>query len=284
MNLFVSLLFALVFSTSANSDEIDRILAKFDNVKYSHQYGELYCSLFGACDATELVELNTNKNDSIASQSAWERVAMTVPKEGGKKVYRPDAARLNWFIGFFEGRNRVSAPEWWRTIVLDARANRRDNIYPGKPKEQPYHRSELKWVKCPVDASVEENERVVTYRNGDDSIVIPEELLDRADSGELSCNISCVFTDDNCFVAVHDDVGYSHDVACLDRKSGKVVWASKACGCWWGGATGRHESWVSLVPTDDGRVFVFGSASVGLYAHGFDSSTGKTLVQFSNNY
>ena len=284
MNLFVSLLFALVFSTSANSDEIDRILAKFDNVKYSHQYGELYCSLFGACDATELVELNTNKNDSIASQSAWERVAMTVPKEGGKKVYRPDAARLNWFIGFFEGRNRVSAPEWWRTIVLGARANRRDNIYPGKPKERPYHRSELKWVKCPVDASVEENERVVTYRNGDDSIVIPEELLDRADSGELSCNISCVFTDSNCFVAVHDDVGYSHDVACLDRKSGKVVWASKACGCWWGGATGRHESWVSLVPTDDGRVFVFGSASVGLYAHGFDSSTGKTLVQFSNNY
>ena len=284
MNLIATLLFAIVISASTNSNGIARILAKFENVEYSHEYGELYRSLFTACDASELAALSANKNDSIATQSAWEQVAMTVPKEDGKKAYRPDAAKLNWFLGFFEGRNRVSAPAWWRTIVLDARANRRDNIYPGKPKEWPYHRSELKWVSCPTTASVTEDKRIVTYRNGDDSIVIPEELLDRADSGKLSCNISCTFTKTNCFVAVHDDVGSSHDVACLDRKTGNVVWKSKACGCWWGNATGQHESWVSLVPTDDGRVFVFGSASVGLYAHGFDASNGKTLLRFSNNY
>ena len=278
------LAFVVVFATPANSAEIDRILAKFDDVKHSRQYGDLYRSLFEACDPTELVELNASESDSIASQSAWERVTMTVPKEPDKKAYRPDAQMLNWFIGFFEGRNRLSAPEWWRTIVLDARANRRNNIYPGKPKEPLYHQSELKRVKCPVNASVEENDRVITYRNGDDSIVIPEQFFNRSDSGDLWCSISCVFTEESCFVAVHTDVGYSHDVACLDRKSGQVVWASKACGCWWGSATGVHKSWVSLVPTYDGRVFVFGSASIGLYAHGFDSSNGKTLVQFSSNY
>lgn len=87
-----------------------------------------------------------------------------------------------------------------------------------------------------------------------------------------------------CFVAVHNDVGNSPSVGCIDRDSSEVVWTSKACGCWRGGATGRHESWVSLVPTNDGRVFVFGSASVGFYAHSFNASTDKTLVQFSSKF
>jgi hypothetical protein len=103
-----------------------------------------------------LVTLNSNANDSIATQSAWETVTLTVPKEDGPKAYRPD--------------------------------------------------------------------------------------------------------------------------------SKKLVWKSEACGCWWGGASGIHESWVSLIPTVDGRVFLFGSASIGFYAHGFDASNGKPLVRFSNNY
>lgn len=286
MNLIASLLFAIVFSVPTHTDEITQILAKFDNVKYSDQYVELYRSLFSACDASELASLNANKNDSIATQSAWERFTMTVPKESAETFYRPDAAKLNWFVGFFEGRNRVPAPEWWRTIVLDARAVNRDAIYPGQPKERPYHRTKkLKWVSCPTHDSVEDNERVVTYRSGDNSIVIPEELMDRADGGDLlNSNISCVFTETNCFVAVHSNAGFAHDVACLDRKTGKVVWTSEACGCRWRGVTGIHESWLSLVPTDDGRVFVFGAASTGLYAHGFDASTGKTLLRFSSNY
>lgn len=266
------------------SDEIQRILAKYDQIKYSHQYGEFYRSLFAACDESDLSALSTNNNNSIATQSAWEIVAQTVPKEDGPKVYRPDSSKLEWYVGFFEGRNRIATPDWWRAVVIDARANRRNNIYPGEPKERPYHRSEIEGVTCPKDATITEKDRVVTYRANENWIVLPEELLDRSDDGSLWCNISCAFTNDHCFVAVHDDVGYSHDVACIDRKTGKIVWKSEACGCWWGGASGVHESWVTIVPTDDGRVFAFGSASIGFYAHGFDSSNGKTLVQFSNNY
>lgn len=273
-----------VLLTAPSSDEIERILAKYDDIKYSHQYGGFYRSLFVACDASDLVALNANKNDSIATQSAWEIVAQTVPTEKGPQVYRPDPTTLAWFVGFIEGRNRVAAPEWWRTVVLDARANRRNNIYPGEPQNRPYHRAKIEGVTCPEDASVIEKDRVVTYTSGMNSIVIPEELLRRADSGKLWCNISCAFTGRHCFVAIHGDVGYSHDVACIDRETNKILWKTEACGCWWGGASGIHESWVTVVPTNDGRVFVFGSASIGFYAHGFDASNGKTVVQFSNNY
>jgi len=284
MRTVVSALLPIALAVIPPSGEIKGVLERYSEIEYSHQYAEFYRSLFAVYEPSELRSLNISKNDSIATQSAWETVTLTVPVENGPKVYRPDAKKLAWFVGFFEGRNRIVAPEWWREVVLDARANRRNNIYPGKPKEGPYHRSGIEWVRCPVNATVTEEDRIVTYRSGDDSITLPEELLDRSDSGRLWCNISCTFTENNCFVAIHDDVGYPHDVSCIDRKTHEIVWTSKACGCWWGCSTGRHESGVSVVPTDDGRVFVFGAASIGFYAHGFGATNGKTLVHFSNNY
>jgi len=266
------------------SEKIQRLLGEYDNIEYSHQYVEFYRKLFAVCWKAELETLSTNKNDSIATQAAWEIVTLTVPEQNGPKAYRPNPKKLQWFIGFLEGRNRIVTPKWWREVVLDARANRRDNIYPGELKKRIYHRSDLKGVRCPVGASVTETDKTVTHRHGDDSITLPEELLCRADSGALWCNVSCTFTDERCFVAVHDNVGYSHDVACIDRKTGSIVRKSKACGCWWGGTTGQHHSWVTFVLSDDGRLFVFGSGSVGFYAHGFDGSNGKTLMRFSSNY
>lgn len=287
MNIAASGLLVLSLAFRCQADEVDKQLAKYDKIKNLHEYGDFYRTLFAACNGDKLAALVSNKNDSIATHSAWETVTLTVPEKEGAKVFRPDRNRLNWFVGFFEGRNRISVPEWWRTVVVDARANRRNNnnIYPGDPKQKPYRDvTPSILVRCPKNASVTEKDRVVTYTIGKNSIVIPEELLDRADSGELWCNISCAFTDGKCFVAIHDDVGYSHVVACIDRKTKNINWNSKACGCWWGSASGVHESWVALVPTDDGRLYCFGSASIGLYAHGFDTSNGKTLLRFSTNY
>ena len=284
MKLSVPGLIVALLAVCCQAQDINKQLAKYDKIEYESGYGEFYRSLFGACEGDELASLASCKNDSVATQSAWETVTRTVPEKAGREVYRPDKNMLYWFVGHFEGRNRISAPKWWRTIVLDARANRRRNIYPGEPKNRPYHRSKITGVACPINSSVIEKDKVVTYTSNKDSIVIPDKLFDRDDSGGLYCDISCVFTAQKCFVAIHGDVGYSHLVACIDRKTGDVDWKSEACGCWWGGSSGLSESWVSLVHTDDGRVFCFGSASIGFYAHAFDSSTGKTLLRFSNNY
>ena len=79
-------------------------------------------------------------------------------------------------------------------------------------------------------------------------------------------------------------MGLPHVLACVDRPSSDLVWQSEVCGCWWSGGTGIHESWVELKQTTDERVFVFGAASIGLYAHCFRASDGKSLLQFSSNY
>ena len=288
MKIFIVALLINVFSAAASGQDgnatVQQLLRKYADIKHPERYADFYRSLFDACRPSDLEVLLTHENDSIATQSAWQTVNLSVPVNEGPKVYRPDSQKLVWFLGFLEGRNRIVAPEWWRDVVTDARANRRNNIYSGNPKVQPYHGSGIEFVHCPTDASVDETKGAVTYRRGDESIVVPEELLERSDSGKLWCSISCCFTDDRCYVATHDNRGYPHSVACMDRKAKKIVWESRACGCWWWSTTGHDESWVSVVTTKDGRVFVFGAAGIGFYVHGFRSSDGKTLVCFSNNY
>ena len=297
--LFLSLLIFSVLPISNESEE-QQVVAEFAKQRPG-EFLAFYKSLFADCDDAQLVALTSIGNDSIATQAAWKRVHVSIracsgkaarqrsvtwaaPKEERRGMLPVDVSRLAWFVGFLEGRNRIVAPEWWRTIVLGSQANPQNRIYPGTPKKRPYHKTKLKWAKCPVDASLEEDERKsVTYRVGDDSILIPEKLVTRLDSGEVSGNISAAFTESHCFATVHSTVGYPHDVACIDRSTGKMVWTAKACGCWSGGYSGRGESCVELIPTKDGRVFVFGYSSIGIYVHGFDVATGKTIVRFTSH-
>lgn len=290
MRLTASLLVCLasgVASLDASDDDmINTIVKRLAEVDDPSEYPRLYRSLFSAAGADGLARLQTLPHDSVAIQSAWEAVTLTVPIESGNAVYRPDARKLNWFLGFLQGRARVSLPDWWRDVVLDVRAHRRDNFYVGLPKADPYRRTDVHSVTCPRNASVKKSGNSLLYQVGRDKITIPEELLDyyRDDYGELSCRISGCFTDKHCYLAIHDDAGYPHAVASVDRSSGDVIWKTKACGCWFWGTTGIHESWVSVVHTADDRVFVFGAASAGFYAHGFRASDGRSLMHFANNY
>jgi hypothetical protein len=255
-----------------------------DFVSNSRESQRAYRLLFARVGVRGLPRLQTIHNDSIALQSAWEAVALTVPVEQGKTVYQPDSQELNWFLGFLQARTKVSPPDWWRQVVLRARANRRDNILPDKTKTVPYHLAGIDRVRCPVNAAVEKDGDSLIYRVGADRISIPEEIQEGVDRGHFVDTASGCFTDKRVFLAVHDNIGYPHKVGCIDRSSGKLLWRASACGCWWDGASGHHESWVSVGATDDDRVFVFGAASVGFYLHGFRSSDRRSLVRFSSNF
>jgi len=274
----------LVSADGDDDAKIKEIVKRLGDTRYPNLYPEVYRLLFATAGVNGLARLQAHHDDSIAVQSAWEAVTLTEPVKDGDTVYRPNTQKLNWFLGFLEGRARLSPPDWWREAVLDARANRRSYIYPGEPKSLPYRRSEIGWVSCPKNASVKTTGHAVFYRVGADIIKIPEEILERCDSGELCCNLSGCFTDKHCFIAVHNDFGYPHKIACIERSSRKLVWKSTVCGCWWGMVSGQHRSWVSVVPTDDERVFVFGTATIGFYLHGFRATDGKSLVHFSSNY
>ena len=103
----------------ADDEKIEAIVKRLAEVKYPYEYPELYRSLFVA-GANGLTRLQTLANDSIAIQSAWEAVNLTVPLELGDRPYRPDSEKLHWFLGFLQGGARVSPPSWWREAVLTA--------------------------------------------------------------------------------------------------------------------------------------------------------------------
>jgi hypothetical protein len=150
--------------------------------------------------------------------------------------------------------------------------------------ESPYHGTGIEWVQCPSGAIIENKPNGIVYRVDDDFILVSNEVLDREDGDSLFGNLSGCFTKNSFFVTVHSDAGYPHTVSCINRQSLEVVWQTEAFGCFMGGTSGVHYSWVELVPTENGRVFLFGFACTGLYLECFDSETGDTLFHFSTGY
>jgi tetratricopeptide (TPR) repeat protein len=50
-----------------------------------------------------------------------------------------------------------------------------------------------------------------------------QSVLERCDSGELCCDLSGRFAAKYFFIAVHNNVGYPHKVACIERSSRKLI-------------------------------------------------------------
>jgi hypothetical protein len=263
--------------------ELKKLIAELAKATWSHEAEESYRALFAACGQSELSALRRSEDDSIAIQAAWREIALTIPEENGPQVYRPDKDKLRWFLGFLEGRGRIDSPKWWAEIVADMRAHRRSNIFSREWAGNPYHEAGVKFVRAPHGTTIKKDGNDYLLTIGGDSVKLPDEILEKSDDGELSGNFSGYFTPKRCFVAVHNDVGYQHTVACIDRSTGELVWRAKACGCFWGGATGIHESRVSVTLHED-RVVVFGAAHTGFYAHAFRAEDGKTIFRFSSGF
>ncbi|MEM9413375.1 MAG: hypothetical protein AAGA30_19860 [Planctomycetota bacterium] len=264
-------------------NEIEGVVTNFDGDRY--EYSNFYRQIFQIAESDLLPWLMRHENDSIALQSAWESVERSVPIEMGPATFTPGNEELVAFLQFAADRFNAPIPEWWRQLVVKSRANRRYNIYFFNDDiESPYHGTELEWVECPNNAILENKADGVVYRVDDDSILVSNETLDRDDSESLFGNLSGCFTTDLFFVTVHSDAGFPHTVSCIDRKSNDVIWQSEAFGCFIGGTSGIHYSWVELVPTNDNRIFLFGFACTGLYMECFDSRTGESLFHFSSGY
>jgi hypothetical protein len=255
------------------------------NAKDSFKAAGLYFLLFEKTRGAEGIRhLQHSQHDSIAIQAAWQEIKLSIPKDKAPAPYQPDKDRLKWFLAFFERRAKVTAPEWWAELLLGAKAYRRGNSYFGMPAKNPYHNAGIEDVNAPHDTTIRPDAESFRLTVGKDSIVLPREIVSKSDDGSPFVeNVSAAFTPAHCFVAVHDPVGSPHDVACINRSTGKLVWRAQACGDWWGSSTGYSESWVSVIVQDD-RVAVFGSSGIGVYAHAFRPDNGQTLFRFSTGF
>jgi hypothetical protein len=242
-----------------------------------------YRTLFKKLGPDGVHELLTHRNDSIALRAAWEEVNLTLPVKEPGEVLVVDRHKLDWFVGYLEGRVRVRAPEWWKEAMLGSKANRRDNVYPAIHERPFYHDTAVDFAKAPSGTTLVRTDGKLNLRIGTDAAVLPDEILRKDDAGKLSDNITALFTPSRCYVALHDDVGYPYQLVCIDRSSGHLKWKADAWGSYIGGASGPFSSRVAILEQDE-RVFVFGVATTGFHVEGFRSKDGSNLFRVSNSF
>jgi hypothetical protein len=202
---------------------------------------------------------------------------------------RPDHDKLVCFLGFLEGRARIRAPQWWADSLLDSRANRWDNIYPGAKTDSlydSYHNSGLDQVRAPRNTILKRNGDEIVLHVGTDVCPIPEDILGQkagTENGEeFFCNLSALMTAQRCFVAVHGFAGNPHELVCIERPSGKLLWKTRVWGNFWGDLEGQASMWVALIEHDN-RILVFGS-SLGMNVEAFRVTDGENLFRFATTY
>jgi hypothetical protein len=267
------------------AEDVKTLVQQIVTLQDPYRASERYRALFQKAGDGGIRTLELHPRDGVAIQAAWEEVRLTIAEKGVESAVRPDRHKLDWFLGFLEGRARLNPPKWWSEVVLDCRANRRDNIYFLLPEKPLYHKvgSDEDSIYAPLHTTLKMEGRQAVLRVGKQSTQIPVELLRKDDLGRLWCDVSALMTASRCFLAVHDSVGYPYDLVCIDRVTGKTLWKSAVFGTWWYGASGQHRMYVTIVEQGE-RVIVFGSAYTGAHVEAFRAEDGANLFRFSTSY
>ncbi|MEM9412497.1 MAG: hypothetical protein AAGA30_15390 [Planctomycetota bacterium] len=278
--LLIMLMVGIGFTVYHNTEyykrwkRVKEFASTLDVQQSSYELSVDYRKLFDLAGADLTPWLSQHKIDSIAVQSSWESVELSVPIEVKKGTYKPSSTAIAEFLDLIESRRKIVIPKWWRQTVELAKANCRYNIFGGRPMPGPYHNSGLNFIRCPTDARLEKHSKDYLYISSDVRLTIPEKMM-----GD---NVSAIRERKRDFAAFHEGFGFPHRVACFTSDSNDVVWESTACGSWWHGVSGVSVSNLSLVVAGD-SVYVFGEAG-RFYIHGFDLKTGQTTFQFSSNF
>ena len=260
------------------------------------QFGEL----FEAAGVEGLAELKQSPHDSIALQGAWEEVIQTIPEKTNRNLptFSPDVGKLNWFIGFLEGRTRIRVPKWWRNAVLDARANHRHMVY------FPYQDWGKRAPKSANRTTFTKVDDVFSVNVGSESLQLSNDFLEalgehsnfseiREAVEEVSKNgksengtrFNAHFTSKLCYLAVYDEICTAYLLACLDRENGKMLWKTRRIRCFWGGIGGGVGRARVTVDVQNEQVLFFECSGIGeIYVEAFRAEDGKHLYRFSNKF
>ena len=241
-----------------------------------------YAALFKKVGDAGLRKLKLHGDDSIALQAAWQEVELSTPLKASPGTEIVDRKKLEDFLKFMESRCRCKSPAWWKEGMLHAVVNKRYNISVPTPNPDIYHDG-IDDLKCPLDTTLTRSGNKLMLSIGNESIELPDALFRKSDSGKIiDENISASFSKKRCFVAVHSDVSHPYKLTCLDQPSGKIIWQSEVWSSWWGHATGRHRSFVTVIEHDN-EIFVYG-VGVGFHVEAFRAEGGGNLFRFSNSY
>lgn len=263
----------------------------------AHDLGKSYLKDFDRVGHAPLRKDMAAADTTRALAAAWELCRRT-PDE--RVTPRPP-----WFLGFFEGRTKLTPPLWWQFAVhLACFAGRPGyeslaaaalpNYVPlcpqvrKGPSGSPFicfpqaHDTGLE-LRAPTGTEVASEKDTVAIRVGERTLRLRgknvKELRDLAFGNDT---IETCVTKDRSFVAFVDKFADPYVLACVDTRSGKVLWRTWVWGLGnYGGYTGSWTHNVQIV-SDNRVVAVYGECVLECYAEAFDVETGKSLFRFTS--
>jgi hypothetical protein len=285
----VSLISALVSGEEPKAfDPVAEIAAADSGPKLN----AVYSRLFLKADWKTIDELKGHDHDGIALQAAWEEVRRSIPLEGAKRLGEKapllDAKKTQRFIGFVEGRLKVTPPPFWEDLLLRARAERRikwDEVLTTDLKrhlhllqEIPVSQDGKRTVMVPFDLGVDESKQGTSIDVTLDkkTFAVP---LTNAPWGINAWPVG----KSRCVVALISSISPNHEIICIDGADQSVAWKSRV----WGETVGPIRSGWSPAHFVDARLsgdrlLIFGVTFDRIYIEGFSISDGKNLFRFSS--
>jgi hypothetical protein len=265
--------------------------------------------LFAQATAGRLQHFRNGTHDAVAIYAAWEdmlQTSRTAMAEG-----RFDVGAAERFLGFVEGRLRLSLPDWWQEALRSAKVDGKRIALYGSPDIMlnAYRRAG-------IELSSGRSSRLSVFRNGRKvrgesipevweldvasnvtlqrvgaslrlaigarSITIPTEFFEQEDPASVS-----LYLDDNqAYLALEAGNGEAFPIVSLDG-SGNVLWRARVWSANANGAPqglkGIYYERISLVGDQD-RIIVFGVQTNAMFLEAFDKKTGKSLLRFSTWY
>jgi hypothetical protein len=246
----------------------------------------------------QLQKLSADANDGVAIRAAWEIARRRLAEDIAADPHNKDGILLKGadrFIGFVEGRLRVSVPQWWASQLALARATR---------LERPELFGSWDWDKDrltqigPRELSTAFGvvPSIVRNKSGELHIAWDKRKL-RLSAKQIPNDPTCedltgLVYRDRCLVLGYDRDSFSWlnwVIYGVDPISSDVLWSSRRTfdarrtdGDPMG-HTGASIHHVSLVGRDD-VVFVFGMECKLVYIEAFRLSDGRPLMRFNSTY
>ncbi len=289
--------------TATNSGTFEEAVDKVVKADTSLKSKLAYQALLKRMKPGDFERLSNSVHDGLALQLAWSKVlsrtfARRQPGEGTGREIKLDRRELSRFVGFLEGRLRVSVPPWWEKVVLSAKAGKRPDLVCDfvVARHAPHHKTPYgPWALLQTDVLKRDNR--IVFLVGDDSVSMKRSVVKgffRDDPPGPGPSLSATLCPDDWYLVTFSSMGESVSTITLrriDRESGRSIWKTSV--------STNHEVVVHNMllrkgqrPGDhsmaimvrDEQVLVFGAESSSIYVQGFRRADGKNLFRFSTDY
>lgn len=270
------------------------LVGTFIKAKSSAHMWEVNQELFAAAPMRRLKDLKTHKHDGIALRAAWEVLRRTIKESPDKDddadtVVRLDQRSVQRFIGFVEGRLKISLPRQFEKTLQHAQATEADNIlfFPllGFPiKHWPNHKTPSGLVTnkdiWAVNRKDEAQLLVSSYKK---TCKVPMRYRNEAAKKGIDYGLTSIIEDNQCIVGFMGDSCFSYRLLCLNLKSSELLWSTEVWASGLGGFSGQDRH-LAVMKVHENKLYVFGACTRNMYIEAFDMKDGSNLFRFGTGY